>query len=167
MAEDLELLWKNLSITEAKEKVVIDQMDEVDEDIKKRAVEAHGRSGRIVLLWKKDLNIDLKSFSPRYVDAIVHDADGRSDWRLTIIYGELNLCNRKKWWQEFQKLKNCSSLLWDNPVLWVKNILEKLDSEEKEKSAILAWFVWGNWNSTTYQGKGKDAPIILILAMQM
>ena len=39
-------------------------------------IPSHGRSGGLALLWRKEVNVDVQSFSDRHIDAIVTEDRG-------------------------------------------------------------------------------------------
>ena len=39
-------------------------------------VPSHGRSGGLALLWRKDISVDVQSYSNRHIDAIVTEGSG-------------------------------------------------------------------------------------------
>jgi hypothetical protein len=45
------------------------------------------RSGGVMLLWKKEINIQLLFLAPNYIDVSIHESPDKV-WRLTGIYGE-------------------------------------------------------------------------------
>ena len=45
-----------------------------------------GRSGGLALLWRKDITVDIQSYSDRHIDAIVTEGSGFK-WRITGFYG--------------------------------------------------------------------------------
>lgn len=51
------------------------------------SVDARGHSGGIAMLWRKDEEGKLISFSSNHIDMIVSKV-GMADWRLTGVYGE-------------------------------------------------------------------------------
>ena len=53
----------------------------------------HGRSGGLALLWRKEINVDVQSFSDRHIDAIVMEDRGFK-WRITGFYGFSSLISK-------------------------------------------------------------------------
>ena len=39
------------------------------------------------MLWKKDINMEIKGYAGNYIDAIVIDSISRFKWRITSLYG--------------------------------------------------------------------------------
>lgn len=55
-------------------------------------VDCDGRSGGVALLWKKDINLSVISFSKFHIDALIQDdADNSKDWYLKGVYGHPNI----------------------------------------------------------------------------
>ena len=50
-------------------------------------VPSKGKSGGIVLLWTREIDVEIKSFSRFHIDAIVTDQFLDLKWRLTGFYG--------------------------------------------------------------------------------
>lgn len=42
-----------------------------------------GKSGGLALLWQKDINVTIQSYSKNHIDAEVKLAGNEEDWRLT------------------------------------------------------------------------------------
>lgn len=58
-------------------------------------VEAQGRGGGMALLWKKEDQASLRSFSNNHID-VETNALGTANWRFTGFYGEPNRNNRRR-----------------------------------------------------------------------
>ena len=63
-------------------------------DIKRKLERSQGmivpsvrRSGGLALLWKDSLAVDVQTFSPRHIDAIIIEDRGNKKWRFTRFYG--------------------------------------------------------------------------------
>lgn len=68
-----------------------------------------GRSGGLLLLWKKEVVIKQLNISQYYIDVAVGEGE---QWRLSGIYGEPNWDHKYRTWEALRHLKNCSSLPW-------------------------------------------------------
>ena len=53
-------------------------------------VPSEGKCGGIALLWVRELDVKIKSFSRSHIDAIVADQSLDLKWRLTRFYGNPN-----------------------------------------------------------------------------
>lgn len=49
-------------------------------------VDPVGRAGGLALLWKKEVDVNLRSMGSRYIDINIHHSTGEH-WRFTGIYG--------------------------------------------------------------------------------
>ena len=45
------------------------------------------RTRGIAMLWKKDINMEIKGYAGNYIGAIVIDSISRFKWRITSLYG--------------------------------------------------------------------------------
>ena len=45
------------------------------------------RGGGLALLWRNSMKVDVQTFSPHHIDAIVTDDHGNRKWRFTGFYG--------------------------------------------------------------------------------
>jgi exonuclease III len=90
--------------------------------------ESNGRSGGLILMWKKEIKIVCKRIEKNFIDVIVKDSQ---DWRLTGFYGEPNWNNKDKSWEYIRELHaNCNM-----PWLLLGDFNEILFSWEKEGGA--------------------------------
>ena len=48
-----------------------------------------GRSGGIALLWTREINLEVKSYTRFHVDVVVSEISSDYKWRLTGFYGHL------------------------------------------------------------------------------
>ena len=42
-----------------------------------------GRSGRLAMLWSRDIKVEVQGYSGNYIDAIVTDPESGFKWRIT------------------------------------------------------------------------------------
>jgi len=71
--------------------------------------ESDGRSGGLILMWKKEVAIQCKGISQYYIDVVIQDVE---EWRLTGIYGEPNWDRKERTWEALRSLHNGESLPW-------------------------------------------------------
>ena len=71
--------------------------------------ESDGRSGGLLMLWRKDIVIQCQSVSQYYTDVVVR---GTEEWRLTGIYGEPRWENKHLMWEALRSLHGDLSLPW-------------------------------------------------------
>ena len=50
-------------------------------------VPSQNRGGGLALLWRSTLKVDPLTYSPRHIDLIVNEEDGKKRWRFTGFYG--------------------------------------------------------------------------------
>jgi hypothetical protein len=50
--------------------------------------ESDGRSGGLIMFWKRDIDVQLRAIRPNYIDVMVNNSNEATRWRLTGIYGE-------------------------------------------------------------------------------
>ena len=55
---------------------------------------SHGRSGGLAFLWKKEIIVDVQSYSDRHIDVIIIEDSGFK-WRITRFYGNPEVHRRK------------------------------------------------------------------------
>ena len=70
------------------------------------------RSGGLALLWKESQTVDVQTFSPRHIDAIVSDDGGDRKWRFTGFYGNPETNKREESWALLVNLSTRSALPW-------------------------------------------------------
>ncbi|KAK6148933.1 hypothetical protein DH2020_016458 [Rehmannia glutinosa] len=96
------------------------------------AVEPHGRSGGLALLWQKDIPVSLRAFSDRFIDAYV-DLLGNS-FRFTGVYGEPNVTLRRAGWDLLRHLR----IMSEKPWLMCGDFNEVLEQREFQGSNLRA-----------------------------
>jgi hypothetical protein len=70
-----------------------------------------GRSGGVILLWKKEIVIQQIFSAPKYIDVKVVEGPDK-EWRLTGIYGEPRWQDKYKTWDKMRELKGHNNLPW-------------------------------------------------------
>lgn len=86
-----------------------------------------GRSGGVIMFWRKEIVIEQIFSAPKYIDVRVVESPGKI-WRLTGIYGEPRWEDKYKTWDKMRELKDTSNLPW----VIVGDFNEILFSHEKE-----------------------------------
>ena len=61
-------------------------------------IPSEGRSGGMALLWIRDVDVEIKSFSSSHIDAIVMDSISGFKWRMTRFYGNPKTSLRRGSW---------------------------------------------------------------------
>ncbi|XP_075654781.1 uncharacterized protein LOC142624945 [Castanea sativa] len=90
-----------------------------------------GNSGGLILLWKEELKVDVKTFSQNHINAWVNGGK-LGWWHLTGFYGHSDAAKRHKSWVKLKHLKCSSSLPW----LVIGDFNEIIGLSEKEGGSI-------------------------------
>ncbi|KAL0374983.1 UNVERIFIED_CONTAM: hypothetical protein Sradi_3414000 [Sesamum radiatum] len=75
-------------------------------------VDARGKSGGFILLWRKHTNLVIQSFSSAHIDANIASETKEAGWRFTGIYGQPDVAHRGKSWELLRQLSRLSSQSW-------------------------------------------------------
>ncbi|KAL0402472.1 UNVERIFIED_CONTAM: hypothetical protein Slati_4277100 [Sesamum latifolium] len=78
-------------------------------------VDSQGKGRGLILLWRKDVNLVVHSFSYSHIDASVFNEEGLEGWRFTGIYGHPEAARREETWHLIRKLcilKSTMALRW-------------------------------------------------------
>lgn len=70
------------------------------------------RSGCIAFIWKREINLEVKSYTIYHIDAIILEANSGYRWRLTGFYGHPETHKRYESWHLFAFLYNQFQLPW-------------------------------------------------------
>lgn len=77
----------------------------------KEVVESDGRSGGLLLLWKKEVVISLRHKTLNYIDGFV--GSGQENMcRLTGMYGEARWRDKHLTWQRLRELRDVCDMAW-------------------------------------------------------
>ena len=79
----------------------VTEMDGIKQKIERQqglVVPSIRRAGGLALLWMKPLQVDILSYSPRHIDAIVNEEQGMKQWRFTGFYGHPETKKREEPW---------------------------------------------------------------------
>lgn len=95
-------------------------------------VPSHGRSGGLALLWMREANLEIKSFSYHHIDAIVTEENSSIKWRITGFYGHPQTHLRQFSWDLLTYLKGQYQLPW----ICFGNFNEILSMEEKSGGSL-------------------------------
>jgi hypothetical protein len=88
---------------------------------------SNGRSGGILMLWKREVQIQQKNSAPNYIDVHVVESPEKT-WRLTGIYGEPRCEDKYKTLDRIRELHGQHNLPW----AIIGDFNEILFSHEKE-----------------------------------
>ncbi|KAL0355466.1 UNVERIFIED_CONTAM: hypothetical protein Sradi_3993500 [Sesamum radiatum] len=87
-----------------------------------------GGGGGSILLWRKDVEVWLQSFSSHHIDATVKSVDCKDRWRFTGFYGYPEVHNRKLSWGLLRQLARQSTRPW----ICTRDFNEILEQHEKQ-----------------------------------
>ena len=71
-----------------------------------------GRSGGLALLWSREINLDIMSYSNHHIDATISELSDAFKWRCTGFYGYSETHLRNESWNLLSFLNNQFSLPW-------------------------------------------------------
>ncbi|XP_075659089.1 uncharacterized protein LOC142628952 [Castanea sativa] len=70
------------------------------------------RAGGLALLWKSSMKVEVQTYSPRHIDAIVTEDQCSMQWRFTGFYGHPETSMRGESWTSLEQLSGQMDLLW-------------------------------------------------------
>ena len=71
-----------------------------------------GRKGGLPMLWARDIDMEIKSYSLNHIDAIINDTENSYKWRLTGFYSHPKTHRRYESWHLLAFLNNQLHLPW-------------------------------------------------------
>ena len=90
-------------------------------------VQRQGRGGGLAMFWRKEVNLEIKSYLKYHIDVVVTEEASGFKWRLTGFYGHPKTQRRKESWRFLNTLKSQFRLPW----LCFGDFNEILPQEEK------------------------------------
>ena len=75
-------------------------------------VPSMGRRGGLALLWSKDANLEVKSFSNHHIDAVITESRNGFVWRFTRFYGHSKTHLREESWKLLSLLNSQFNFPW-------------------------------------------------------
>jgi hypothetical protein len=109
-------------------------------------VSSQGFSGGLVMMWKVDMNVVIKTFSKFHIDVWIMESDGMM-WRFTGFYGEPKRTLRRESLHMLRFLRNELALPW----LCSGDFNETLDgSEQIGGNDRQEWCMDGFWEAVEY-----------------
>ena len=76
------------------------------------AVPSVGKSRGLALLWKKNIKVEVQTFSERHIDAIISGGVSDKLWRFTGFYSNSKTSKREESWERLELLARGNSLPW-------------------------------------------------------
>ena len=70
------------------------------------------RARGLALLWKSSMRVDVQTYSPRHIDAIVIEDHGYRRWRFMGFYGHPETSKREESWALLEQLSGRMDLPW-------------------------------------------------------
>ena len=75
-------------------------------------VPSKGQSGGIAMIWTKETSLDITTYSPHHIDAIVTKPETGFKWKVTGFYGHLDTHQRHESWKLLTSLHHQYKLPW-------------------------------------------------------
>ena len=75
-------------------------------------VPSKGQSGGIAMIWTKETSLDITTYSPHHIDAIVTKPKTGFKWRVIGFYGHLDTHQRHESWKLLTSLHHQYKLPW-------------------------------------------------------
>ena len=94
-------------------------------------VQRQGKGGGLAMFWRKEVNLEIKSFSRHHIDAVVTEEGFGFKWRLTSFYGH----PKTHWRKESCRYLDTLNRQFHLPCLCFGDFNEILSVEEKLRGA--------------------------------
>ena len=75
-------------------------------------VQRQGKGGSLAMFWRKEVNLEIRSFSRHHIEAVVTEEVFGFKWRLTSFYGHPETHRRKESWRFLDTLNHQFRLPW-------------------------------------------------------
>ena len=93
-----------------------------------------GKGGGLAMFWRKEINLEIKSYSKHHIDVVIIEEASGFKWRITGFYGHPETYRRKESWSFLNTLNQQYHLPW----LCLGDFNEILPREEKLGGALRA-----------------------------
>jgi len=96
-------------------KLVVSEMEGIKSKLDRQqglVVPSIRQGGGLALLWRRSTKVDIQTFSPRHIDAIVIEEHNNRTWRFTGFYGHSETSKREDSWRLLEELTMRSDLPW-------------------------------------------------------
>nr|POE83547.1 hypothetical protein CFP56_48278 [Quercus suber] len=111
------------------------EMDSIKRKVERKqglVVPSNKRAGGLALLWKTSMQVEILTYSPRHIDAIMTEEQGRKKWRFTGFYGHPETGKREESWKLMESLSHRSDLPW----VCMGDYNEIMHAKEKEGGGV-------------------------------
>ena len=102
-----------------------------------------GRGVGLAMLWKREVDLEIKGYSRSYIDAIISEQVSGFKWRITGFYGNPETHKRQESWDEHADLNRKFQL----PLLCYGDFNEILSREEKMGGGVSSASMANGWVS--------------------
>jgi len=75
-------------------------------------VDCKGRSGGLILLWKKEIEVEIQNYSRRHINAVIQCSNEDPKWKFTRFYGHPDANRRREAWSLLRCLPKFSPEPW-------------------------------------------------------
>ena len=96
-------------------KLVVSEMEDIKSKLDRQqglVVPSIRRGGGLALLWRRSTKVDVQTFSPHHIDAIVTEVHNNRTWRFTGFYEHPETSKREESWRLLEELSTRSNLPW-------------------------------------------------------
>jgi hypothetical protein len=76
------------------------------------AVDCHGRSGGLALLWKKDTHVTIQNYSRGHICAVIQSGKVGKEWKFSGFYGNPDVAKRPDSWALLRHLSRLAPEPW-------------------------------------------------------
>lgn len=109
------------------------------------AVNGIGKGGGIALFWDESVNVTIKSYNLRHIDAVITEQN-QDPWRATFVYGEPKAQDRHLMWTLLRRIKQNTSDPWlmirdFNEAMWQSEHLSqnrRSETQMREFRSVLS-----------------------------
>ncbi|XP_075633802.1 uncharacterized protein LOC142606321 [Castanea sativa] len=108
--------------------------------------------GSLALLWKSSMKVDVQTYSPRHIDAIITKEQSNKQWRFTGFYGHPEMNKHEKSWRLLEELSKKSDLPW----ICMGDFNEIMHGREKEGGNIFPEWQMKNFRDTVNRCNLRD-----------
>ena len=113
----------------------VSEMDGIKRKIERQqglVVPSIKRAVGLALLWRNSLQVDIQTYSPRHIDAIVTEEQGTKKWHFTGFYGHPETGQWEESWKLLENLSHKSNLPW----ICMGDYNEIMHAKEKEGGGV-------------------------------